>query len=206
MGRNVPSVALRPARPNWKSIVGVHFPKSAPARLVVELVAAVVAAVLLLLVAEPVLALVLALVLAPEQLAELELEAVLVLAADAVELFAELEAPALDLLPLASTLVKLLKPCAIITSATERPVASNGVVSEVAELAFSVSDPVTAGSTRGTIPRSSCVAGRVASPQIEGISTLKGLKFCSAATTAAAPLMTAGSVPKVVTILSARVS
>lgn len=98
-------------------MVGVHLPKSAPARLVVEFVAAVV----LPLVAEPVLALVLVL----ELLVELELAAVLVLAVDAVELLAELAALELDasLFPLASTVVKLEKPCWLITCATERPFA-----------------------------------------------------------------------------------
>lgn len=84
--------------------------------------------------------------------------------------------------PAASTAVKLEKPCAIMTWATLNPVASNGVVMLVAELAFSTSCPPTAGSIRGTTPRSSADLGRVGSEQMEGMEATKGLKFCSAAT------------------------
>lgn len=211
VGKKVPSVALRPARPNWKSIVGVQSPKSAPARLVVELAVEFAAEDAVELAAAAAFAFAFALAaLALQPELELELELLAAAAAEPVELLAadpaEPFAAAGVLLPLASTMVKLLKPWATMTSATDKPVAAKGVAKEELELAFSKADPVTAGSMRGTIPRSSAVAGRVASPQMEGMSTLKGLKFCSAATTAAAPLMTAGSVPRVVTILSARVS
>jgi hypothetical protein len=43
VGKNVPSVALRPGRPNWKSIVGVQAPKSAPPAAAVAFPAAAVA-------------------------------------------------------------------------------------------------------------------------------------------------------------------
>lgn len=178
-------------------MVGLHFPKSAPARLVdpaVELEAVELEA------AEPVLASVLGVV--ELELPELEL-------AEPVELLAAALPPVVEgsaLLPLASTVVKLLKPLAAMTCATDMPVALKGVLRDVFELAISVSDPTTAGSTRGTMPRSSAVAGRVASPQMEGTLTEKGLKFCSAATSPAAALITCGSVPRVETILSAWVS
>ena len=53
---------------------------------------------------------------------------------------------------------------------------------EVFEFAFSTSCPPTAGSIRGTTPRSSADFGRVGSLQMDGMDTTKGLKFCSAAT------------------------
>lgn len=56
-------------------------------------------------------------------------------------------------LPATSLVVKLVKPCAAMTSATLLPVASNGVWRDCAERAFSPSDPITPGSTNGTIPR-----------------------------------------------------
>lgn len=56
----------------------------------------------------------------------------------------------------------LLKPWAAMISATLNPVLSKGVVSEALEFAFSTDAPPTAGSTRGTIPLSSVVAGREA--------------------------------------------
>jgi hypothetical protein len=99
--------------------------------------------------------------------------------------------------------VKLEKPLAMATSATLRPLALNGFARDLAELAFSTSEPPTAGSTRGTMPRSSGVAGRLASEQRAGMEAAKGLKFFSAATRAAAPAMTWGSLPRVATILSA---
>jgi hypothetical protein len=99
--------------------------------------------------------------------------------------------------------VKLLKPLAMATSAWLRPSALKGFAREVAELAFSTSEPPTAGSTRGTMPRSSGVAGRLASEQMVGMAAAKGLKFFSAATRAAAAAMTSGSLPRVATIWSA---
>jgi len=77
---------------------------------------------------------------------------------------------------------------------------------EVAEFAFSVADPPTAGSTRGTIPRRAAVVGSVGSLQIDGILTTKGLKFCSAATRPAAAAMESAPVPSVATIKSACLS
>lgn len=81
------------------------------------------------------------------------------------------------------------------TSATLNPVASKEVVTELLEFAFSVEDPPTAGSTRGTIPLRASVVGRVGSEQMDGISTLKGLKFCSAATRPLAAAMESAPVP-----------
>ncbi len=66
--------------------------------------------------------------------------------------------------------MKLVKPLALATSATLRPVASNGAFNDWAELAFSTSEPRTAGSTSGRIPRRASVAGRVASEQRVGAS------------------------------------
>jgi hypothetical protein len=76
------------------------------------------------------------------------------------------------------------------TSATLRPVASNGVIREEAALEFSSAEPPTAGSTRGTTPRRLSVTGRVGSLQIDGMLTKKGLKFCSAPARPRAAAMT----------------
>lgn len=81
--------------------------------------------------------------------------------------------------------------------------AVNGVVAEVFELVFSTSWPPTAGSMRGTTPRSASVVGRVGSEQTEGISTLNGLKFCSAATRPRAAAMARSLVPSSAIMLSA---
>lgn len=108
--------------------------------------------------------------------------------------------------PLAPWAVKLVKPLAAIISATLNPSALNGVVRDLAEAAFATSAPATSGSTRGTMPLSSLVAGRAGSEQMEGIETAKGLKFFSAATSFLAASMTALSLPSSETILSARVS
>ena len=89
------------------------------------------------------------------------------------------------------------------TSATLNPVASKGVATEVLELAFSVLDPTTAGSIRGTIPLRTAVVGRVGSEQMDGMSTLKGLKFCSAATRPLAAAIESAPVPSWATISSA---
>lgn len=83
------------------------------------------------------------------------------------------------------------------TWATLIPSAVKGVVREVAAFLFSTSEPVTAVSTIGTTPRSSAVAGRETSEQIDGTETTKGLKFCSAPASPRAAAMTAGSVPRV---------
>lgn len=84
--------------------------------------------------------------------------------------------------------------------------ASKGVTIEVAELAFSVASSPTAGSMRGTTPRSAAVVGRVGSEQIEGMETTKGLKFCSAATRPRAAAMAASLVPSSAMMASAWVS
>jgi hypothetical protein len=89
------------------------------------------------------------------------------------------------------------------TSAWLRPSALNGFAMDEAALAFSTSEPTTAGSTAGTMPRSSGVTGRLASEQMVGMAEAKGLKFFSAATRAAAAAMTSGSLPSVATISSA---
>ena len=91
-------------------------------------------------------------------------------------------ASTVDLDPSRATAVKFVNPWAAITCATLNPSALNGVVTELADRAFSTSEPPTAGSTSGTTPRSSALFGRVGSEQIDGIETAKGLKFCSAAT------------------------
>ncbi len=83
---------------------------------------------------------------------------------------------------LAACAVKFAKPCALATSATLRPPATNGCFRDWAELAFSTSEPRTAGSIRGRMPRSCAVAGRVASLHRAGIDCAEGLKFFSAAT------------------------
>jgi hypothetical protein len=77
---------------------------------------------------------------------------------------------------------------------------------DVAERAFSVSDPPTAGSIRGTTPRSSALFGRVGSEQMDGIETTKGLKFCSAATSPRAAATARSELPNSVMMLSAWVS
>jgi hypothetical protein len=63
-------------------------------------------------------------------------------------------------------------------------------VRDLAALAFSKSEPVTAGSIRGTTPRRASVLGRVGSLQIDGMLTTKGLKFCSAPARPRAAAMT----------------
>lgn len=78
--------------------------------------------------------------------------------------------------------------------------ASNGVILEEFEFAFSTSCPITAGSMRGTTPRRAAVVGRVGSEQIDGTLTTKGLKFCSAATRPRAAAMAASLVPSSATI------
>jgi len=90
--------------------------------------------------------------------------------------------PGVPLLPARSSVVKFENPWATMTSATLSPVASNGAVRDVAWLAFSSVEPPTAGSTNGTMPRRARVVGKVGSLHMDGMSTLKGLKFCSAAT------------------------
>ncbi len=92
--------------------------------------------------------------------------------------------------PSAALVVKLENPWATMTSATLSPAALKGVVKEVAALAFSRVDPVTAGSMRGTTPRRASVVGRVGSLHIDGIETTKGLKFCSAPASPRAAAMT----------------
>jgi hypothetical protein len=77
--------------------------------------------------------------------------------------------------------VKLEKPLATKTLATERPTAFNGAVFEEAERALAMSEPRTPGSIRGVIPRRASEVGRVGSLQMDGMSILKLLKFCSAA-------------------------
>lgn len=73
----------------------------------------------------------------------------------------------------------------------------------MAEFAFSSAEPPTDGSTRGTTPRSAAVVGRVGSPQIVGMLTTNGLKFCSAPARPLAAAMTCDAVPSSETIKSA---
>jgi len=96
------------------------------------------------------------------------------------EVDADEAAPGVPTVPSTALVVKLEKPWVTMTSATLFPVASKGVVREVAAFAFSTAEPPTAGSTRGTTPRRAAVVGRVGSLQMDGTLTLKGLKFCSA--------------------------
>lgn len=110
---------------------------------------------------------------------------------------------AADLVPSRATEVKLENPWAFITSATLNPAAANGVLTDVAEFAFSTSWPATAGSISGTTPRSSAVVGRVASEQIEGTDVTKGLKFCSAATYPRAAAMALSLLPSAAMMESA---
>ena len=131
---------------------------------------------------------------------------VLVSTVDATTAVADPEAGAAPAVPSAAFVVKFEKPCAAITWATLMPVLEKAVLREVAEFAFSVAEPPTAGSTRGTIPRRATVVGRVGSLQMEGTSTTKGLKFCSAATRPWAAAMESAPVPRVATIKSACVS
>jgi hypothetical protein len=70
-------------------------------------------------------------------------------------------APRAPTVPSTALVVKLEKPCASMRSATLFPVASKGVVREVAAFAFSVVEPLTAGLTRGTTLRRAAVVGRV---------------------------------------------
>ena len=114
-----------------------------------------------------------------------------------------LEAPAV---PSAALVMKFEKPFAAMISATLMPALANGVVTDFAELAFSRSEPTTAGSMRGTIPRRASVVGRVGSLQIDGTETTKGLKFCSAATSPRAAAIESAPVPRVATIKSACLS
>lgn len=88
-------------------------------------------------------------------------------------------------------------------SATLKPALANGVLRDFAELAFSRSDPVTAGSMRGITPRSASVFGRVGSLQMEGILVAKGLKFCSAATSPLAAARASAPLPSCVMMASA---
>lgn len=104
------------------------------------------------------------------------------------------------LVPSKATAVKFEKPLATMTSATLRPSALKAVVLLVAELAFSVSLPTTAGSMSGTIPLSTAVVGSVGSLQIEGMLTTNGLKFCSAATRPFAAAIESAPVPSSATI------
>lgn len=97
-----------------------------------------------------------------------------------------------------------MKPAAVAKSAMLFPVASRGVVKDAADAAFSTSAPVTAGSTRGTIPRRASVVGSVGSEQNVGLSVADGLKFCSAATRPFAA--SSPPSPRVATISSALVS
>lgn len=97
-----------------------------------------------------------------------------------------------------------MKPAAVAKSAILFPVASRGVVKEAFDAAFSTSEPVTAGSMRGTIPRRASVVGRVGSEQKVGLSVADGLKFCSAATRPFAASTPPS--PRVATISSAFVS
>lgn len=92
------------------------------------------------------------------------------------------------------------------TWATLIPSAAKGVTIEVAELAFSVASPPTAGSMRGTTPRRAAVVGRVGSEQMDGMLTTNGLKFCSAATRPRAAATARSLVPSSAMMLSAWVS
>lgn len=105
--------------------------------------------------------------------------------------------------PSRALVVKLVKPFAAMISATLKPVLANGVLIDAAELAFSVADPSTAGSTSGTIPRRASVAGRDGSLQMDGIVAAKGLKFCSAATRPLAAARASAPVPSCAMISSA---
>jgi len=122
------------------------------------------------------------------------------------ELAEEPRVEAATLFPARSTAVKLEKPWATMTWATLKPSAEKGVVTEVFELAFSMSWPPTAGSMRGTTPRRAAVVGRVGSEQMDGMLTTKGLKFCSAATRPRAAAIALSLVPSSAMIWSAWVS
>lgn len=97
--------------------------------------------------------------------------------------------------PARSLVVKFEKPAPAKTSATLRPVASNGVTSDCAESLFAMSEPPTAGSIRGTMPLKTAVVGRVGSLHKVGMFWTKGLKFCSAAMKSWAALTASAPVP-----------
>lgn len=59
-----------------------------------------------------------------------------------------------------------------------------------------MSDPTTAGSTSGMTPLRRGLAGRLASLQMVGMLTTKGLKFCSAPTKPRAAATAAAEVPR----------
>lgn len=228
MAWNVNSVSLRPSSPASNFMVGTQRPKSRPLMELVllevefevagegggegEVVADVVAS------AGDVAALVTVTRVVPPQIAGLE--AVATAAATAVleasspaepavafeDPTADAEPDGVPLFPAASVVVKFENPCATITSATLRPSASNGVATLVLLFAFSSSLPPTAGSTRGTTPRSAAVVGSAGSEQIFGTETTKGLKFCSAATRPRAADTTAEALPSWATMASAWVS
>jgi hypothetical protein len=89
------------------------------------------------------------------------------------------------------------------TWATLNPSAGKGVIFDALALAFSTASPTTAGSMSGTTPRRAAVVGRVGSEQIDGMLTINGLKFCSAATSPRAAETAASLVPSSAMIESA---
>jgi hypothetical protein len=71
--------------------------------------------------------------------------------------------------PAAACAVKFVKPFAVRRSAMLIPAAAMGDLADEAERAFATSEPTTAGSMRGVIPRRISVTGRVGSLQIDGM-------------------------------------
>ena len=191
MAWKVNSVALRPGCPASNLIVGTHSPKSAPAMLLVleaplalaepeEAGGAAAAAPVpeaedAAATAVPIDAAAPHSPAATEELFEAVAVPVDAAPADAPVPEAEAApaapalAPGAPTFPSASLVVKLEKPFAAMTSATLMPSALNGVVRDWAEAAFSTSDPPTAGSTRGTMPRMRALVGRVGSLQMVGM-------------------------------------
>lgn len=106
--------------------------------------------------------------------------------------------------PAASWVVKLVKPFSASRSATLLPVASSGLFTVCADKALAISDPPTAGSMSGVMPRNTSVAGNVGSLQMVGILCTKGLKFFSAATKPMAAAIESDPVPSSAMIWSAR--
>lgn len=211
MAWKVDSVSARPSRPASNFMVGVQSPKSRPSvdavvpfellpdeDVAVLLAAAAIemlldaltavfehgaaeAAAAAVIVAKVVGQEVVTKVAATATATAAAAEAVVREAVSTADEAAIAALPGVPLLPLRSSVVKFENPWATMTSATLSPVASNGVPRDVAWLEFSSIEPPTAGSTNGTMPRRDSVVGRVGSLHIDGISTTKGLKFCSAA-------------------------
>ena len=84
---------------------------------------------------------------------------------EAVELPAAEASGAAPLVPVRSSVVKLLKPFAANIWATLMPSAGSGAASDWLDIWLAMSEPPTAGSISGMIPRSAVVVGRVGSEQ-----------------------------------------